>query len=136
MLVRSSSWRVALLGVALGLPSSVRAQQPVAEGPRRSFSTPASGDTIGYWQQRADYRIVATLDEEAQRLRATGELTYVNASPDTLRELYVHQYLNAFRPGSGSRTTRARGAPASSISPIPTTATSASRRRRSSTASP
>jgi len=100
MFVRSSSWRVVLLGAALGLSSFVRAQQPVAEAPRRSHTTPASGDTVGYWQQRADYRIVATLDEEAQRLRATGELTYVNASPDTLRELYVHQYLNAFRPGS------------------------------------
>src|SRR5919108_3026558 len=63
-------------------------------------TTPPSGDTVGYWQQRVGYRIVATLDESAQRLRARGELTYVNNSPDTLREMYVHQYLNAFRPGS------------------------------------
>jgi hypothetical protein len=63
-------------------------------------STPPSGDTLGYWQQRVSYRIVATLDEAAQRLRARGELTYVNNSPDTLREMYVHQYLNAFRPAS------------------------------------
>src|ERR687894_1792840 len=65
-----------------------------------SHTTPPSGDTVGYWQQRVAYRIVATLDEGAQRLRARAELTYVNNSPDTLREMYVHQYLNAFRPGS------------------------------------
>src|ERR687884_1694553 len=65
-----------------------------------SYTSPPSGDTVGYWQQRVGYRIVATLDEDAQRLRARGELTYVNNSPDTLREMYVHQYLNAFRPGS------------------------------------
>jgi Peptidase family M1 domain len=62
--------------------------------------SPASGDTVGYWQQRVSYRIVATLDEDQAKLRARGELLYVNRSPDTLREMYVHQYLNAFRPNS------------------------------------
>src|SRR5919206_4303477 len=73
-----------------------------------SFTTPPSGDTVGYWQQRITYRVVATLDETAQRLRARGELTYVNNSPDTLRELYLHQYLNAFRPGSAWSAADAR----------------------------
>src|SRR5688572_12335464 len=31
---------------------------------------------------------------------AQGRLRYVNNSPDTLRDLYFHQYLNAFKPGS------------------------------------
>jgi hypothetical protein len=73
-------------------------QSPV---PAPDYNTsPPSGDTVGYWQQRADYRIVATLDEPRGVLSARGELTYVNRSPDTLRELYVHQHLNAFRPHS------------------------------------
>jgi hypothetical protein len=55
---------------------------------------------VGYWQQRADYQIVATLDERLGVLTATGSLRYVNRSPDVLRELWVHQHLNAFRPGS------------------------------------
>jgi hypothetical protein len=67
---------------------------------QQGFTTPPGGDTIGYWQQRVSYRISAHLDEQAQRIRATGTMRYVNNSPDTLRELYVHQYLNAFRPGS------------------------------------
>lgn len=71
-------------------------QQPAFQG----ATTPASGDTVGYWQQNVRYRIVATLDETQTKLRADGLLTYTNNSPDTLREMYVHQYLNAFRPGS------------------------------------
>src|SRR5438046_7646388 len=63
-------------------------------------TTPPSGDTIGYWQQRIGYTMVATLDERAQKVRAHATLRYVNNSPDTLREMYVHQYLNAFRPHS------------------------------------
>ncbi|MCO4099656.1 MAG: M1 family metallopeptidase [Gemmatimonas sp.] len=68
--------------------------------PVRAPTTPPGGDTTGYWQQRADYQIVATLDETRGLLRATGTLHYVNASPDTLRELWLHQHLNAFRPNS------------------------------------
>lgn len=64
------------------------------------LTSPAHGDTTGYWQQRVHYTIVATLDERAQKVSARGTLRYVNNSPDTLREMYVHQYLNAFRPAS------------------------------------
>ena len=65
-----------------------------------SPTTPPSADTVGYWQQRADYQISAQLDEARSVVIATGTLNYVNNSPDTLREIYLHQHLNAFRPGS------------------------------------
>ncbi|MCU0619593.1 MAG: hypothetical protein MUF40_06810, partial [Gemmatimonadaceae bacterium] len=52
------------------------------------------------WQNRADYTIDARLDDTSGVLSATAILAYTNASPDTLRELWVHQHLNAFRPGS------------------------------------
>jgi hypothetical protein len=68
--------------------------------PGAPTTTPPAGDTVGYWQQRADYTIVARLDERRGVAVARGTLRYVNASPDTLRELWVHQHLNAFRPGS------------------------------------
>jgi hypothetical protein len=70
------------------------------QGTYQGATTPPSGDTLGYWQQHVAYTIVATLDEEQTKLRATGVLVYTNNSPDTLREMYFHQYLNAFRPGS------------------------------------
>ena len=69
-------------------------QQPIAS------TTPPAGDTVGYWQQRVRYTITATLDERPGVVRGVATLVYVNNSPDTLRELYLHQYLNAFRPGS------------------------------------
>src|SRR5688500_2884360 len=53
-----------------------------------------------YWQQHVSYVIVASLDERTGVLSGRAAITYVNASPDTLRDFYVHQYLNAFRPGS------------------------------------
>lgn len=68
--------------------------------PKTPATTPPSGTTTGYWQQRADYQIVAQLDEARGLVKAQGALRYTNASPDTLRELWLHQHLNAFRPGS------------------------------------
>ena len=67
-----------------------------------------SGDTFPrdtepvapYWQQQVAYRIAASLDESAGVLTGHAVISYVNRSPNTLSDFYVHQYLNAFRPGS------------------------------------
>ena len=94
----------ALLAAPL-LAASLGAQLP-NQGPRDPLipvtpaTTPPGNDTTGYWQQRADYAIHAVLDEARGAVRATGTLTYTNHSPDTLRELWLQQHLNAFRPGS------------------------------------
>ena len=53
-----------------------------------------------YWQQRVAYEITASLDEPSGVLSGKARIRYVNQSPDTLRDFSVHQYLNAFRPGS------------------------------------
>ena len=53
-----------------------------------------------YWQQRVAYTIDASLDETTGVLTARERIVYVNQSPDTLRDFYVQDYLNAFRPGS------------------------------------
>lgn len=87
--------------VATTQPGSLPNQQALAPRfPLRPATTPTGGDTVGYWQQRADYQIIATLDERLGVITATSTLRYVNHSPDVLRELWVHQHLNAFRPGS------------------------------------
>src|SRR6266513_5160748 len=57
-------------------------------------------DTTGYWQQQVAYRITASLDERTGVLTGRERISYVNRSSATLRDFYVHQYLNAFRPGS------------------------------------
>ncbi|HWC72289.1 MAG TPA: M1 family metallopeptidase, partial [Gemmatimonadales bacterium] len=61
--------------------------------------SPAAADS-SYWQQRVAYTIQASLDEPSGVLSAHVRIVYVNQSPDTLHDFYVHQYLNAFRPGS------------------------------------
>lgn len=76
--------------------------------PRTPATTPPSNDTVGYWQQRADYTIIASLDDVRGVVSAQGTLRYTNNSPDTLRDLWVHQHLNAFRPGSRWSATDAR----------------------------
>ncbi len=68
--------------------------------PLTPATSPANGDTTGYWQQRADYTVIASLDDARGVVSAQGTLRYTNNSPDTLRELWMHQHLNAFRPGS------------------------------------
>lgn len=80
------------LAAALLLPALLSAQ--------RIGTSPATGDTLGYWQQRANYDIIARLDESRQVVVATGTLRYTNNSPDVLTEMFLHQYLNAFRPYS------------------------------------
>ncbi len=62
------------------------------------FQAPAAG--AGYWQQQVDYTISASLDEPAGMLRGTQRVVYRNNSPDTLKTISFHLYLNAFRPGS------------------------------------
>ncbi|MDQ3138036.1 MAG: M1 family metallopeptidase [Gemmatimonadota bacterium] len=53
-----------------------------------------------YWQQRVDYRIQATLDTAARRIDATEQIHYTNASPDTLRFVWLQLDQNLFRSGS------------------------------------
>ncbi len=44
----------------------------------------------GYWQQRADYRIDATLDPGTETLRGTERITYRNNAPESLPHLWMH----------------------------------------------
>ena len=59
-----------------------------------------AADTTGYWQQQVTYQIAASLDEPSGVLTGHVRIDYTNQSHDTLRDFFVHQYLNAFRPGS------------------------------------
>ena len=53
-----------------------------------------------YWQQRVDYIIDVTLDEDQRRIIGTEEITYHNNSPDTLAYLWVQLDQNRFRTNS------------------------------------
>jgi len=53
-----------------------------------------------YWQQEADYKISAVLDEDAKTITGSETITYKNNSPDTLRYLWLQLDQNIFRRDS------------------------------------
>lgn len=54
----------------------------------------------GYWQQRADYRIEVTVDDDRQRIEGREEISYHNNSPHSLDYLWLQLDQNRFRPDS------------------------------------
>lgn len=76
----------AQLGESLPTPSDVRTAQG-APGPK-------------YWQQRADYLIHVSLDDEKQRIRGDVTINYQNRSPYTLNYLWIQLDQNRYRPDS------------------------------------
>ncbi|HSK12537.1 MAG TPA: hypothetical protein VK907_04930, partial [Phnomibacter sp.] len=55
-----------------------------------------------YWQQRADYKISATLDEANLKLTGKETITYYNNSPDVLTYLWLQLDENEHDPAVGS----------------------------------
>ncbi|KAA1258757.1 Aminopeptidase N [Rubripirellula obstinata] len=53
-----------------------------------------------YWQQRADYEIDVTLDDQNRRIIGEATIHYHNLSPHTLRYLWVQLDQNRFAKGS------------------------------------
>lgn len=53
-----------------------------------------------YWQQKVDYQIRATLDEDNRRITASETIRYQNNSPDTLKYLWLQLDQNVFRNDS------------------------------------
>ncbi len=62
-----------------------------------------------YWQQRADYDIEVTLDDEIQRISGDETISYHNQSPDTLTYLWVQLDQNMRALDSDSRKARSLG---------------------------
>lgn len=72
----ANSWRLLLFGLCL-------------------LHIQAWGQT-DYFQQRANYRIDVRLNDTAHSLDGVFGLVYVNHSPDTLKGIYFHLWMNAF----------------------------------------
>ncbi|MDE2720907.1 M1 family metallopeptidase [Candidatus Palauibacter polyketidifaciens] len=62
------------------------------------FRDVAGAPGEAYWQQRADYHIRVTLDDD--RIEGTERITYTNNSPDSLTSLWVQLDQNLFRETS------------------------------------
>jgi len=63
-------------------------------------TTNMAQNNCAYWQQKVDYTMTVNMDVESWKYDGHQELTYTNHSPDTLKRVFYHLYLNAFQPGS------------------------------------
>src|SRR5256885_15156292 len=100
------------LGLLTGLLTSVAgAQTPpsVADtSPFRALDLPAPNEyRTGsgrpgprYWQQRADYRIAATLDPARNELHGRETIHYTNHAPEALSYLWLYLEQNICAPNS------------------------------------
>lgn len=59
-----------------------------------------------YWQQRADYTIAVTLDDDEQRIEGRETITYHNNSPHDLPYLWLQLDQNRFRRDSDDMLTK------------------------------
>lgn len=62
--------------------------------------SPAFAQNAPYWQQHVDYKMEVSMDVKNYQYKGKQELVYTNNSPDTLKKVYYHLFLNAFQPGS------------------------------------
>jgi hypothetical protein len=60
-----------------------------------------------YWQQKVDYNIDVTLNDDNQTIQGTESIRYHNRSPHTLRYLWLQLDANIFKPESAANKTRA-----------------------------
>jgi len=58
-----------------------------------------------YWQQQADYDIIAELNDENQSISGSETITYTNNSPDVLKYLWVQLDQNLFAKDSNTPKT-------------------------------
>jgi hypothetical protein len=115
-------------GAALLLSGAAQAQPtappvgPIPPYNARALFTPNYLDQVGpatrtaggqpgatYWQNAADYKIAASLDDKAARITSDVTITYTNNSPDALPFVWLQIDQNLFRNDS-------RGAAATPIS--------------------
>ncbi len=54
----------------------------------------------GYWQQRVDYSIKASLDTSESKISGSETITYTNNSPNSLDHLWLQLDQNLFKEGS------------------------------------
>ena len=68
--------------------------------PPNSYRTASGAPGEDYWQQRADYKIKASIDENTNELEGEETITYYNNSPHSLKFLWLNIEQNVNRKGN------------------------------------
>jgi hypothetical protein len=66
------------------------------------YRNAAGGPGHNYYQQKADYKMTITLDDEKQIIRGEETVTYTNNSPDVLEYLWLQLDQNLYKPDAES----------------------------------
>lgn len=70
-----------------------------------SYRSASGAPGSAYWQQKADYKIKVTLDDENQRISGEETITYHNQSPNPLNYLWLQLDQNMRAQGSDAQLT-------------------------------
>ena len=84
----------ALAQVTLPIPRNI--QKTFDKNTRSTTGEPGKA----YWQNRAEYDINAELNPATLFLKGNEKISYINNSPDTLREIVFKLYPNLFKKGA------------------------------------
>ncbi len=68
--------------------------------PPSPYRTASGAPGAQYWQQRADYNIKASIDENTNILEGEETITYYNNSPDELKFLWINLEQNVNKKGN------------------------------------
>jgi hypothetical protein len=82
------------------LPYPVDIPADFTRAVERGTRTLSGRPGAAYWQNRASYRLHATLHPETRTLDGTAEIRYVNNSPDTLHNLHLELAQNLHAEGA------------------------------------
>src|SRR5258705_8296716 len=73
--------------------------------PGNDFRSASGEPGPRYWQNRADYKINASLDTAEHKVKGTVDITYTNNSPDNLKFLWLQLDQNIYRRDSRATAT-------------------------------
>lgn len=90
----SLSLLAALCASAQTLPKPAHVQKAFDAGTRSEDGRPGKA----YWQNKARYNITVTANPPSRTVRGKEEITYINNSPDALKELVIRLFLNIHKP--------------------------------------
>lgn len=100
--------KYSLLSLSVLLACSVFGQSKFAQldielPTPNEFRTAAGAPGNHYYQQKADYKIAITLEDDKQIIRGEETITYTNNSPDVLEYLWLQLDQNIYQPGSDAQ---------------------------------
>jgi hypothetical protein len=96
----------------VNLPTQAAAQDVIGSGANKFaqleqllptpnvYRTASGAPGPDYWQQRADYKINVSLDEDQKRITADAVINYTNRSPQSLNYIWLQLDQNRFKKDS------------------------------------